>query len=408
MAEWDLHCAGCGRDYDFGPRVNGCPECARAGRVGVLEARFRPARTPARPGATGERGMLRYRALLPGGEALDGLGEGDTPLVRSRHIGPALGLRRLWFKLEGCNPTSSFKDRYCMVSAGLARQFGFDRIVVSSTGNLGISAAAYATALGLECLLIALIETPPPVLAQALAHGARVVTTVPAARQHVFERVAMRPGWFPLGLMLPRPVQNPYGVEGYRTLAWEMIEAFGRAPDAVLFPSARGNGLYGASKGFDQARAWGWCETAPRLYACQPAGANSIEVTIAQGARHAVELDPIRSIAASAAETVSDDRAVDAVRSSGGAGVSCGEAALLAATRALAREGIYAEPSSALPVACLAGLVASGAIGADDDVVCVLTAAGDRWTSAPPGEAGDIPHLVGPEDVDRLLDAGET
>ncbi len=407
MVEWDLHCAGCGRDYAFGPEVNGCPNCARAGRVGVLEARFRPARAPAPPAATGERGMRRYRALLPGGEALQGLGEGDTPLVPSRQIGPALGLSRLWFKLEGCNPTSSFKDRYCMVSTSLARRFGFRRIAVSSTGNLGVSAAAYAAALGLDCLLVALVETPRPVLAQALAHGARVVTTTPAERQRVFERIAARPGWFPLGLMLPRAVQNPFGVEGYRTLAWEMIEDLGGAPAAVLFPCARGNGLYGAWKGFLQARAWGWCETTPRLYACQPVGANSIQVTIARGARHAVELDPIRSLAASAAETVSDDRAVDAVRSSGGAGVSCDEAGLLAATRALAREGIHVEPSSALPVACLADLVSSGAIGGDDDVVCVLTAAGDRWPAEPTGDGAEIVHLAGPEDVDGLLDPGE-
>jgi threonine synthase len=406
LKAWSVRCDTCGGEAAFSIQVRGCAHCAHGGRTGVLQARFRPPQSPQAPIANVPRGMLRYRALLPGGDAMQSLGEGDTPLVPSRQVGPALGLSRLWFKLEGCNPTGSFKDRYCAVSVNLARRFGYERIVVSSTGNLGVSAAAYAAALGLECLLVALTETPDAVLEQASAHGARIVTTHRDRRQQVFERIAARPGWFPVGLLLPRPVQNPYGVEGYRTLAWEMLEALGAAPDAVLFPCARGNGLHGAWKGFLEARAWGWCEHVPRMGACQPRGANSIEVTLARGADHAVELTPVQSIAASASETVSDDRAIAAVRDSGGFAASCDDASLLDATRALAREGLYVEPSSALPVACLQGLMSDGVLDRDATVVCVLTASGVRWSRHLRGTREPFPHISNPEDVDAVVDAG--
>ncbi len=403
--DWVLRCTACGFQTAIEPLISGCPKCAQAGAIEVLEACCQPAQIPTRPPPGGAAlGLTRYGALLPGDEPLVSLGEGSTPLLPSRQIGPSMGLSRLWFKLESCNPTSSFKDRYCMVSMNLARQFGYERVVLSSTGNLGVSAAAYAAALGLECLLIALPATPATLLDQVRAYGATVVTTDSGHRQAVFEQAASRPGWFPIGLMLPRPIQNPFGVEGYRTLAWEMLDVLGGPPGAVLFPCARGNGLYGTWKGFVEARSWHWSDSVPRMFACQPAGANSIEVTLNSGAVRAVELSPIHSLAASAAETVSDDRAIAAVRASQGGAGSCDEAALRAATKALAREGIYVEASSALPVACLAHFVAAGAIAPDEVVVCVLTAAGDRWPHPGSAGRGPVPHLSGTDDLERFFE----
>ena len=390
---WTLVCDRCASVFALAPLVSGCPACAERGETAVLEMRFAPP-TPPDQG----QGHEHYRALMPFADGFESLGEGGTPLLRSRQIGPALGLEHVYFKLESCNPTWSFKDRYCAVSVNAARSFGFERIVVSSTGNLGVAAAAYATALGLECALVALADIADPMLGQARAHGAHVITTSRRERQRVFEQIASRPGWFPLGLLLPRPIQNPFGVEGYRALAWEMIDALGQAPDAVLLPCARGNGLYGAWKGFVEAQRWGWAQTRPRMFACQPQGANSIEVSLSRGVSRAVELDAIDSIAASAAETVSDDRAIAAVRDSAGGALSIDDGALLRGCAALAREGICVEPSSALPVACLPGLIARGAIARDDRIVCVLTAGGTRWPAHLACQRDDLVHVDGPDD----------
>jgi threonine synthase len=307
------------------------------------------------------------------------LGEGDTPLVASRVVGPRVGLSRLYFKNETVNPTWSFKDRYVAVTVNIARTLGYRRAVVSSTGNLGVSAAAYCSVAGLSCLFLATPDAAGPLLSQARLHGAEVVRTSSEGRQALFEHLARHRRWFPIGLFLPRPVHNPFGIEGYRPIAYEIVNALGRAPAAMLFPCARGNGLYGAWKGFVDARRWGWTSDVPAMVACQPAGANSLEVSLARGASDPVELPPARSIAASTCETVADRHALEAIRSSGGSALSATEEEIVRAVEDLGREGFCVEPSSALVVACLPRWLALARPPLDVPIVCLLTATGTRW-----------------------------
>jgi threonine synthase len=307
------------------------------------------------------------------------LGEGDTPLVASRIVGPRLGLSRLYFKNETVNPTWSFKDRYVAVTVSMARALGYRRAVVSSTGNLGVSAAAYCSAAGLSCLFLATPDAAGPLLSQARLHGAEVVRTSSEGRQVVFEHLARHRGWFPIGLFLRRPVHNPFGIEGYRPIAYEIVDELGAAPAAMLFPCARGNGLYGAWKGFRDAQRWGWASDVPAMVACQPIGANSLEVSLARGASDPVELPPARSIAASTCETVADRHALEAIRSSGGGAFSATEEEITRAVEDLGREGLCVEPSSALVVACLPRWLALARPPGDTPIVCLLTATGTRW-----------------------------
>ena len=278
------------------------------------------------------------------------------------------------------------------------------RVVVTSTGNLGIAVAAYCAVAGMDCLFIAPHETARPILDQARLHGARVIVTSRAHRQQLLEQVARRDEWFPVGLFLPRPVQNPFGVEGYKTFAYEIVEDFGGAPAAVLFPCARGNGLYGAWKGFRDVRTWAWTDGLPRMVACQPAGGNSLEVALDADLEHAPELTPAESIAVSANETVSDDHALAAIRESGGAAVSANDDEITEAARQLGQEGLCVEASSALPVACLPQLLDRGAIQADEAVVFILTATGMRWPSQVALAAPDIFEVDGDTAaLDRFL-----
>jgi threonine synthase len=332
------------------------------------------------------------------------LGEGDTPLTPSRTIGPALGLKHLYFKNESVNPTWSFKDRYVAVSLNMARRFGFRRVVVSSTGNLGVSAAAYAAAFGFDCVFLAPPGVARPILDQAALNGAHVVVTDWNGRLPLFEHLALNRDWFPLGLFLDRTVSNPFGVEGYRSFAYEMVEALGEAPAAVLFPCARGNGLYGCWKGFADARNLGWSNAVPRLFACQPEGANSLEVSMRGDGTDAIELPPVVSVAFSTMETVGSSHTLIALRESGGGGVSATDDKIVQAVHELGREGLAVEPSSALPVACLPRLIAEGKIDRDRPVVAVLTAAGIKW---PDTLGRDLPPpvTIAPEsgEIDRVL-----
>src|SRR5262249_26073523 len=154
-----------------------------------------------------------------------------------------------------------------------------------------------------------------------------------------FEHLARHRGWFPIGLFLPRPVHNPFGIEGYRTIAYEVVEELGRAPAAMMFPCARGNGLYGTWKGFRDAQRWGWTPDIPAMVACQPAGATALGVSGERGGPEVVGRPPAESIAASTCETVADRHALDAIRASRGTALSATDGELVQAMADLGREG---------------------------------------------------------------------
>jgi threonine synthase len=377
---WSLVCEACGKRHRAFAATTGCPDCASRGRTTVLQVEGRLPRA-------GDAGAIT-------------LGEGATPLVPAPRIAARLGLSRLFFKLEGANPTGSYKDRYVAATLNAVLPFGIDRIVVSSTGNLGVSAAAYAAAAGLPCLFLAASGLPTAALLQAQSHGAHVVMTDPERRQVLFEHAALERGWFPLALRMPRRVSNPFGVEGYRAIGEELVAGLGRAPDAVLFPCARGNGLFGTWLALRDMEG-----SKPRMIACQPTTANSLEVSLREGRALPVELPPSDSVAFSTRERVADPMALQAIRESGGCAVSADDAEILAAQAELARAGIFVEHSCALPLACLPRLIASGAIRRDDTVVCLLTASGIRWAEHLPPFPPVSTIDATPDALDRHLAA---
>lgn len=387
--------------------VRGCPQCATQGKIGLLElVRTSPLNSDGFRNGVG-RGLDRWLDLLPiqdKGTFLS-LGAGGTALIPSRIIGKRLGIPHLYFKLEQQNPTSSFKDRFVAMSANAARSFGFRKIVVSSTGNLAISVAAYAAALEMESMVIVPHGTPAGILAEASFYNARIAVTERELRFSALEAAARRADWFPIGLFLAKPVQNAFGVEGYRTFAYEVVEQLGEAPGAMLFPCARGNGLYGAFKGFLDCQEAGIIKALPRLVATQPEQANSIEVSLARGSDSAVELPPFQSVAKSTSETVSSDDALNAIRASAGFGLSASEEEIQNAAASLAEEGLNVETSSALPVACLLKLCRADGFDWDRPVVCVLTAGGQRWMDQTRHSSPRIAEAATIADFERLLDA---
>ncbi|WP_054313330.1 pyridoxal-phosphate dependent enzyme [Mesorhizobium sp. 1M-11] len=386
--------------------VHGCPECATRGKIGLLELTRSSALNPEDFSARSGRGLDRWLDVLPvqDKDAFLSLGAGGTALIPSRIIGKRLGIPHLYFKLEQQNPTASFKDRFVAMSANAARSFGFRKIVVSSTGNLAVAVAAYAAALEMESMVIVPHGTPAGILAEASFYNARIAVTDRELRFSALETAARRPDWFPIGLFLAKPVQNAFGVEGYRTFAYEVVEELGEAPGAMLFPCARGNGLYGGFKGFLDCRDAGLIKTLPRLVAAQPDKANSIEVSLQRGSDIAVELPPFQSVAKSTSEAVSSDDALDAIRKSGGYGLSASEEEIQDAVASLAEEGLNVETSSALTVACLPKLMKVEGFDRERPVVCVLTAGGQRWMDPAKKALSRICEAATIPDFERLLD----
>ena len=382
-----LRCRRCGEIRALDTLPAACPVCAAAGRPGWFEVEYDYDRiiTGLHHRFWTERGrsIWQYAPLLPAGAegAELSLGEGNTPLVLARSIGARLGLGGLYLKNESVNPTWSHKDRCHAVSIAVARAFGYRRLVTSSTGNHGASAAAYASRAGVEALVLCPPETSPTLVHLIQGYGARVIVTEWDAREEFGRWLVAHDGWYPATTMDPEFSfhPNPFGVEGYKTIAYELVRDLGTVPDRIFVPCAGGDTLYGVWKGFEELKRLGVIDRLPRMYGCQPAGANALELTLQRGEDAAVVLEQPSSIATSVRERSVGLHAVEVVRASQGGAPTATDQQILEAMQWLGAEGFVVEPASALPLACVAGLAQSREIGPAEIVVCLLTAAGIKW-----------------------------
>ena len=177
------------------------------------------------------------------------LGEGGTPLVRSSFIGPQLGIPDLYFKLEGCNPTGSFKDRGMVLAVAKAIENGYEKILCASTGNTSAAAAAYAAAAGIESVvLVPQGDVSQGKLSQAIAYGAKVIvidgrfdTALSIAREMVDT----------FNMCLVNSV-NPYRLEGQKTASFEIVDEIGLSPDELFIPVGNAGNITAYWKGFKE------------------------------------------------------------------------------------------------------------------------------------------------------------
>src|SRR5262249_17684225 len=274
----------CLRCHELFPATNhwaGCPRCRDAGVTVNLTVKLDltglarlPAGQLSDPDAP--RGVWRYRKLLPvAGQRPVTLGEGATPLVHLERLGRRLGLPRLYAKDESQNPTWSYKDRLCAVAVTHAVETGARVITISSTGNHGASTAAYAARAGLACVIFTLASVPDTMKTLMQAYGAAVVACPTSESRWALMRESVeRLGWYPTsGFVLPPIGSNPYGIEGYKTLAYEGGEAVGGGgPDRPGGRGAYGAGLFGIWKGRRGPGALGWIKVRPRMVGAEPFG----------------------------------------------------------------------------------------------------------------------------------------
>ncbi len=317
----------------------------------------------------------RYRAFLPVSDATPdlSLGEGFTPLVRLRRLGVQMGVPNLYAKVEGQNPTGSFKDRGMVLAVSKAVEEGATAVICASTGNTSASAAAYASAAGVECLVILPKgQTAIGKLLQALVAGARVV-----AIDGNFDdalRIVRNLGDDPDHDVTLVNSVNPYRLEGQKTAAFEICDDLGRAPDALAIPVGNAGNISAYWAGFAEYAAAGRVGSRPRMLGFQAAGA----APIVEG--HPIERPETVATAIRIGNPASWRKATAARDESGGRIEAVTDDQILAAWRDLARlEGIFCEPSSAAGVAGLRMLAERGELadlGEDPVVVAVLTGTG--------------------------------
>jgi threonine synthase len=297
------------------------------------------------------------------------LGEGWTPLVSGEWDGIPVH-----YKLELAMPTGSFKDRGMTVMVSYLRSRGIARVLEDSSGNAGASLSAYAAAAGLSCRVLVPETASSPKIAQIAACGAEVVT-IPGSRQDVAEAALAQSA----EIFYASHNWQPFFVEGTKTLAYELWEQSGfRAPDNLVVPLGYGSNILGCDRGFAELARRGEIARPPRLFGVQAANCAPYHAAFQAGVEHLVPTAVTPTIAEgiASARPTRVAEVLRAVRGSGGAIVAVEETEIVDALRALARRGLYVEPTAAAGAAGLTRLLAGGAIRPDETTVLVLTGSG--------------------------------
>ncbi len=345
--------------------------------------------------------LINYKDFLPitPETPLFSLGEGDTPLVRCDELGKQIGCGELYFKLEGCNPSGSFKDRGMVVTVAKALEAGSKAIICASTGNTSASAAAYAAYCGLTAIIILPKgKIAQGKLAQAIVHRAKIVAidgNFDQALQIVRELIQKHP------VTLVNSI-NPNRIEGQKTAAFEIIDALGSAPDYLFIPVGNAGNITAYWKGFVEYHQAGRAETKPRMMGFQAEGA----APIVRG--YVIKEPETVASAIRIGNPASWQKATSARDGSDGIIDMVTDDEILAAQRLLAtRAGIFGEPASAASLAGLIKLSQRGTDFSQNRVVCVVTGTGLKDTDT--ALRTTQPFLELPADlvaIERALDWG--
>lgn len=313
--------------------------------------------------------LAKYSPFLPITSATPRitLGEGDTPLLRAQRLGGEIGCE-LYFKLEGCNPTGSFKDRGMVVAVAKAMEAGSKAIICASTGNTSASAAAYGAVGGLSTIVIVPQgNIASGKFAQAVVYGAKIIT-IQGNFDQALEIVR--------GLVQKHPITlvnslNPHRIEGQKTAAFEIVDELGDAPDYLFIPVGNAGNITAYWKGFKEYYQLGKAKHTPRMMGFEAEGAAPI-------VRGQVISQPETVATAIRIGNPAGWQGAVAARDESGGTIDCvSDREILEAYRLLAtQEGIFGEPASAASLAGLLKLSREGKDFSGKRVVCIVTGSG--------------------------------
>jgi threonine synthase len=342
-----------------------------------------------------KKGVLyQYQKYLPITKKtpMFSIGEGDTPLVRCDRLAKKYGCKELYFKLEGCHPTGSFKDRGMVMAIAKAVEAGSKAVICASTGNTSASAAAFAAYCGLECIIVIPGgKIAMGKLAQAIVYGAKIIA-IDGNFDKALEIVRKLSERNPVTLVNSL---NPYRIEGQKTAAFEIIDVLGEAPDYLFLPVGNAGNITAYWKGFKEYYAVKKATKKPKMYGFQAEGA----APIVRG--HAIEKPETVATAIRIGNPASWEKAVAARDESGGIIDMVTDDEILSAQRIMASEaGVFGEPASAAPLAGLIKLTSKGQKFTGKVIVCVVTGNGLKDTETALKKAPKIMEL--PADIAKV------
>jgi len=391
----ELECSACGKKYDASVEQHLCTcgkpllaryDLKRAAATLTLENLKSRART-----------LWRYAEVLPNDPPIS-LGEGMTPLVHAERLGASIrcgpggkegrggegGLKRLYIKDEGLNPTGSFKARGMTAAVSRAKQLGAKALAAPTAGNAGGALAAYAAAAGIPAVIVMPADTPSANVMECQAFGAKVVKLnglISDCGKYVAEHKD-REGWYDVSTL-----KEPYRVEGKKTMGYELWEQFGgKLPDVIFYPTGGGVGLIGMCKAFDEMQEMGWIGAErPRMVAVQAEGCAPI-VRAWEAHQTSAQFFPNAATVASGLRVpgpLGDLLILSMLRQTKGTALTVTDEEMLHAGRELASlEGVFAAPEGAATVVAARKLAASEWIKPEETVVLFNTGTGYKYAEA--------------------------
>lgn len=378
---WKLVCSACG---DAQPGDALATVCGKCGQPFLVEY-VGPA--PRRDELWSRLDMWHYAPLMPllAGEQPVSLGEGATPLLDAPRAAADVGIRKVWIKEEGLNPTGSFKARGMSAAVTRARGLGVKGFSVPTAGNAGAALAAYGAAAGIPVRVYAPRETPANILNSIRTFGAELILVDghigDAGKQS--RAFAAESGWFDVSTL-----REPYRIEGKKTMGLELAEqlAWAKLPTHIIYPTGGGTGLIGMWKVFREMREIGWLSKdipLPKMIVAQADGCAPIVRAWTEGADRATPWENPRTHAAGlrVPGPLGDRLILRAVKESGGDAVAVSEDAIRADTAWLARTGVDAAPEGGCALAVLRAMVKDGRIGRDAEVAVFNTGSGSSYRS---------------------------
>jgi threonine synthase len=363
-----MRCISCGEEYSDQEIIYTCKKCGS-----ILEVICQP-NVSKDVFSCRKSTMWKYKEFMPvDPSGIISLEEGGTPFCKCDKLGEQLGIE-LYVKVEGSNPTGSFKDRGMSVGITKAMELGVDTVGCASTGNTSASLAAYAARAGLKCVvLLPAGKVALGKLAQAMFHGAQVLSVRGNFDQalEAITSLALQGHLYLLNSI------NPYRLEGQKSIGFEIVDDLGwKSPDRIILPVGNAGNISAIWKGITEFNRAGFIDDLPRMTGIQAEGAAPIAHAVWEGHNDIVPVENPETVATAIriGAPVSSKKAIRAIYESDGLAETVSDEEILSAQKLLARtEGIGVEPASAASIAGLIKLVNTGKIDKGEQVVCVVT-----------------------------------
>ena len=367
---YHLECVNCGATYPADEILYNCTKCGH-----LLTVKYSLDTINVTRAAWDKRpiSVWRYKELLPvHGEPVT-LQEGGTPLYHLKRLGEEMGIPHLYAKHEGMNPSGSFKDRGMTVGVSMALQLGKKSVACASTGNTSASLAVYAAKAGIPAVvLLPAGKVAVGKIAQALMHGAKVISirgNFDRALEMVHDLCLTH------GLYLLNSI-NPYRLEGQKTIGFEVVDQLGYVPDRFVLPVGNAGNISAVYKGLLELQDLGFIDRLPMMTGIQAQGSSPLVRAMRENLPEVVPEQQPETIATAIriGAPVNAEKALTAIRKTGGLAESVTDEEILRMQRDLARkEGVGVEPASAASVAGIRKLAENGMIDRNERIVCVVT-----------------------------------